>query len=125
MSEWLRTVAYVLISLVLGVLLKELGFKGSRLIFVISTVGVVGMAAIYAGEILGALPGVKGDNREYVSAILKMVGAGYVFGICSDVCSELGENGLAGAVCLFGRVEIIALTLPHIKRIVEKGIELI
>ena len=65
------------------------------------------------------------NNSEYARAMLKILGAGYVFGVCSDICSELGEGGLSGAVCLFGRVEIIALSLPYIKRIVEKGIELI
>ena len=125
MSAWIKPVAYALIALVLGLLLRELGFKGTRLIFVVGTVGIVGAAMLYAGELFGQIPGLDGQNREYATAILKIVGVGYVFGLCSDICSELGEVGLSGAVNLFGRVEIIALSMPYIKRIVEKGIEMI
>ena len=125
MSEWLRVVCFTVIAIILGILLRELGFKGARLVSLLATVGVVGAAALCVKEIFDALPSVSADNSEYARAILKMVGAGYVFGMCSDICSEVGESGLSGAVCLFGRVEIIALSLPFIKRIVEKGIELI
>lgn len=125
MSAWVKPVAYAMIALILGILLRELGFKGSRLVFVVGTVGIIGAAMLYAGEIFAMLPGLDGENREYAAAMLKIVGVGYVFGICSDICLELGEMGLSGAVCLFGRVEIIALSMPFIKRMVEKGIELI
>ena len=125
MNEWIGAVAYALLSLVLGVLLRELGFKGARLVFLIGTVGIVGAAALYAGRLFNSLSVIGTDNSEYARAMLKIVGVGYVFGICSDICSELGESGLCGAVSLFGRVEIIALSLPFIKGIVEKGIELI
>lgn len=125
MSAWVKPVAYAMIALILGILLRELGFKGSRLVFVVGTVGIIGAAMLYAGEIFAMLPGLDGENREYAVAMLKIVGVGYVFGICSDICLELGEMGLSGAVCLFGRVEIIALSMPFIKRMVEKGIELI
>ena len=125
MSEWLKVVGFTLTALVLGLLLRELGFKGSRLVILLGTVGIVGAAALYSAKLFDSLPSVGADNSEYAKAILKMVGAGYVFGICSDVCTEAGEGALSGAVCLFGRVEIIAMSLPYVIRIVEKGIELI
>jgi stage III sporulation protein AD len=125
MKEWIGAVAYALLSLVLGVLLRELGFKGSRLVFLIGTVGIVGAAALYAGRLFNSLSVIGMDNSEYARAMLKIVGVGYVFGICSDICSELGENVLSTAVTLFGRVEIITLSLPFVKMIVEKGLEII
>ena len=125
MSVWMKVVAYVLITLFLGALLRELGFKGTRLLILLGTVTLVGASVIGIGELVSDLPGLDGDNGEYASAMLKMVGVGYVFGICSDICSELGESGLGNAVCLFGRVEILALSMPFIKRRVEKGVELI
>ena len=125
MSTWLRVIAYVTISVVLGVVLKELGFKGVRLITLLGTVSVLGASILCIGEVLREMPEVLDDSKEYAVAMLKMVGIGYAFGICSDICRELGEAGLAGAVCLFGRVEILTICAPFVKRIIEKGIELI
>ena len=121
----MRIIAYVLITLFLGLLLKELGFRGATLVIVLGTVSVVGMAVLSLGRIFTLLPGVDAQNEEYVEAMLKILGVGYVFGMCSDVCSQLGEGSLSSAVTLCGRVEIIALSIPFIKRIIEKGIELL
>jgi stage III sporulation protein AD len=125
MSDWLKVIAYVLITLFLGALLKELGFKGSKLVLLLGVVSVLGAAVIYIGEMLSFLPKLNESVKEYAVAMLKILGVGYAFGICSDICAELGETTLAGAVCLFGRIEIVMLSVPFIKTIVEKGIELI
>lgn len=125
MSVWVKAVAYVFITLFLGVILRELGFRGSRLVMLLGTVSLIFSGVLCIGEVIATLPGIDGIDEEYAVAMLKMVGVGYAFGICSDVCRDLGQTSLAGAVCLFGRVEILVISLPFIKRIVEKGIELI
>ncbi len=125
MNAWMRVVAYAFITLFLGVLLKEFGFKSSKLVLLLGTVAVIGAATLSVGSLFSMLPGISGDNKEYAVAMLKIMGVGYICGICSDICTELGEAGLSGAVCLFGRVEIVTLSLPFIKRIIEKGAELL
>lgn len=125
MSDWVKAVAYVFITLFLGVILRELGFRGSRLVMLLGTVSLIFSCVLCIGEVIATLPGIDGIDEEYAVAMLKIVGVGYAFGICSDVCRDLGQTSLAGAVCLFGRVEILVISLPFIKRIVEKGIELI
>ena len=47
MSDWVKVIAYVLITLFLGALLKELGFKGSKLVLLLGVVSVLGAAVIY------------------------------------------------------------------------------
>ena len=125
MSEWWRVLACALITLFLGVVLRELGFKGTRLVTLLGTVLVIAISVLRIGDIVEQIPSVTGTGGKYTVAMLKMVGVGYAFGICSDVCRELGEASLAEAICLFGRVEILLLSLPFIKTIVEKGVELI
>lgn len=124
MSTWLKAVAYVLITLFLGLVLRELGFRGSRFVILLGTVTLLGAAILYVGEVVSELSGI-GDGNEYAVAMLKMVGIGYAFGICSDACRDLGETSLSSAICLFGRVEIVMISLPFIKRIVERGVELL
>ena len=125
MNDWVKVIAYVLITLFLGAFLKELGFKGAKLVLLLGVVSVLGAAVIYIGKMLSLLPALDDEAKDYAVAMLKILGVGYAFGICSDVCTELGESSLAGAVCLFGRIEIIMLSVPFIKTIVEKGIEMI
>lgn len=124
MSTLMKVIAYALITLFLGALLKELGFKGAKLVIILGTVSVICSAIISAGEIFASIKGMDSE-REYVVTMLKMIGVGYISGICSDICSDLGENSLSSAVCLFGRVEIVTLSLPYIKRIVERGMEML
>lgn len=124
MNEWWKVIAYVFITLFLGVVLKEMGFKGTRLVILLGTVSLLGVFVLYIGEAFAMLPGLL-DGDEYAVAMLKIVGVGYAFGISADVCREVGEGGLSDVVCLIGRMEILLLSLPFIRRIVEKGVELI
>lgn len=125
MTEWGRIIGYALVTLFLGVVLRELGFKGTRLVVLLGTVSLLCVFAVYIARAIEAIPYLGENADEYAVAMLKMVGVGYAFGICSDVCRELGEGVLSDVVCLIGRVEILTLSLPYIKRIVERGVELI
>ena len=62
---------------------------------------------------------------ESASALIKITGVGTLFGLSSDAVRELGEAGIAKAVDMVGRVEIITLTLPFIEEVLEIGAELI
>ena len=125
MSDWVKVIAYALVTLFLGVILKELGFKGSKLVLLLGIISVLGAAVLYIGRLFSFLPEFDGNDKEYAVAMLKILGVGYAFGVCSDVCAELGETSLASAVCLFGRIEILTLSLPFVRTIIEKGLELI
>lgn len=125
MNDWLRVIGCALISALLGVLLKELGFAGSRMILLLGTVGAIGFAAVCVGEVMEGIVGLSSENAEYVRVILKMVGISYVAGVCSDICTDLGQTSLAGAISSVGRVEIMILSLPYVKRIIEEGVKLL
>ncbi len=126
MSDWMSAVAYVMIALFLGVLLRELGFRGSRLVMILGTVAAVGVASLVIAEIAVSFSSVLGGSLgRYSSAMLKMIGIGYVSGICSDICRDLGEQGLCGAIGVIGRAEIMAVSLPFITEILEQGIKMV
>lgn len=125
MSEGMKAIAYALITVFLGVILRELGFKGARLVTLLGTVGAVGIAAVYVGRLTAMLGEMGATSNEYAVAMLKIVGLGYVFGICADICTELGEATLGNSVSLIGRLEIMAISLPYVRMIVEKGIGMI
>lgn len=125
MTDVMRAIAYVIITLLLGVLLKEFGFKGSKLVTLLGTVSVIAVAIMSVDKLSHFALGLSDDSKKYAVTMMKMIGVGYAFGICSDMCADLGEASLSSAVCLLGRVEIIILTVPYIKMIIERGIEMI
>ena len=56
---------------------------------------------------------------ETVEGMLRILAVAMVTHICATICRDCGESTLGGYLELGGKVEIIALTLPMIKGIVE------
>ena len=113
--------AFLLLTAVSVLILKSFGFRGAPLVTVIAIV----CTASYYSEALfsvGSLFGELSDTAEvgkYVSAALKIVGISYLSGISRDVCLEIGESGIAKAVSVVTKLELILLTVPYIKEILS------
>lgn len=112
-----------LAAAVLAIILREAGFRSPKLVSVAGIVVISLVAALRLGTLIEELlpPAISGEAREGARLMLKMIGAGYVFGICSDICRELGEGGIANALQVAGRVEIMLLLLPTLREIFELG----
>ena len=123
----LRICGIAVLTAIVGMMLGEMGFKGRRLFGTVSAVmlliGVLESVGTVFSEI-SSLTSVAGVSEIALTA-MKIVGVGYVSGISSEVASELGEGGVARAVELAGRVEMLLITLPYLKEILEVGIGLI
>lgn len=127
MTDILGTVGVVLTLVFLAFMLRELGFRGGGLISCVGIVGlfmlsVKGIGYFFDGLSVG-LPGA--ELGAIISSVLKVLGVGYLFGICADICRQIGEGGIASAVLMMGRVEILLLCLPYIRRIIELSGELV
>ena len=127
MSGAVRYVALGLVVCLLSLLLREAGFKGARLVGIIGIVGLVGISAMGIERIFEQLFGQAGDGAvtDLVSGAMRIVGLGYIFGICSDVCRELGEPGVASAVLTVGRVEIFLASVPYLSELLDTVGELV
>jgi len=126
MSSVFRVVGGVFVLLFLGIILREVGFKGVRLIGLIGVLGIVGAGIFtveYISVILGGIG--QGSADEYIVTVMKILGIGYISGLCADVCMEFGEIALSNAVLLFGKAEMLLISVPSAVSIIEKGIELI
>ncbi len=116
----------LLIALV-GYLLSEMGWKGKRAFTVL---GIVTVTAVVGEGVVGLFGRVisiaeAAEISGIVETALKIVGVGYVFGIASDICTELDERGVAGALTMAGRVEIIVLVFPYLEKIISLGVDMI
>lgn len=126
MTDALRLVGIGVLAAVLGMLLSEIGFRGAKLVGICASVAILIYAVTGIGELFSGLGTHSfGEGiEEGAVLIMKIVGVGYVFGIASDVCRELGEGGLASAVLTAGRIEMFLLALPTFRKIIGLGIEL-
>ncbi len=116
-----------LLLLVTAMLLKSFGWRGAPIFAAIGaqlllSEAVAGIASILESDVFF---GLGYDIEKPIRAALKILGLGYLFGIVSDICRELGESGIAKAVEVVGRVEIIAVTLPFFEEIIRVGVGLI
>lgn len=123
----LKICGVALVSAVAAQLLGEGGFKGKRFFSVFCILLLLSFAeegiSKLAKEILGLTE--IGAASDVAKCALKIVGIGYVFGIGSDTLSELGEGGMAKALIMVGRIEILVAVLPYFKDILELGTGLI
>lgn len=110
-----------------ALLMREMGFRAAPVfaaicfVFVLSFIGD-NIASLSEGSTIHSLVSSVGEEA---GAVFKIVGVGYLAGISSDICLELGERSLAKAVSVAGRVEILAISLPFFSRLAEYGAELL
>lgn len=119
--------ALALVAALSFFILSELKWRGAPVLVIICSVGIISLAEPYAlkvGGVLGDLADSSGVG-ESLNAVLKVVGIGYLAGISSDVCSELGAARIGNALTLIARLEIIAIAAPFFMGIIDMGRELI
>ncbi len=116
-----------IVAAVSAFLLRGFGWKGVPVFISVTFIGIILLAAPYISEIGNFIKSTAGEYGvlDAASAILKVVGLGYLTGISADVCRELESGMLASAVVLLGRIEIIAVVLPFFEEILRLGGELI
>ena len=108
-------------------MLRSFGWRGAPVFASVALVILLGEAAgVLESVLLSARNiGVDVGLAEPVSASLKVLGLGYLYGICADVCRDMSESGIAKAVEAVGRVEIVAVVMPYFEEIIKVGVELL
>jgi stage III sporulation protein AD len=60
-----------------------------------------------------------GIRSDIFSAVLKIIGIGYLTEFASSICSDAGNNSMAQKVTLAGKVLILVLALPIINGLID------
>ena len=123
----LRLIGASLILTVSAFLLKNFGWRGAPIFTAIALVLFITEAEGELEYIFSSIRkiGIESGIENALSAAIKVLGIGYLFGICADICRELSEAGIAKAVEVVGRVEIIAVVVPYFEEIIKVGIGLV
>ena len=103
-----------------GVMLKNLGWRGAP---VFAALSLVVLLSSLPSRIEGALAVSElAFAGEAGAAISKIVGIGYLFGICSEICRELGESSVATGLVIAGRLEMLGVCMPYLIRLAEDAV---
>ena len=116
-----------ILSAVLILCLKELRGTLAPTVRIASTLLLFGAAALLyqpTAERIGTLFAVTGA-AEYAAPILRATGIALICELAAVFCRDMGENGVANGILLFGKLEILVLSLPLVDAVLEIAKELL
>ncbi len=114
--------AAVILALIISAVKKtEPGIGGVLSVFL--TVWLIAVAASLALYFKNGLSGIgEGRIGEYLPYVLKSVGIGFLSQTAADICTDANERSAASGILTAGKLGILTVCLPLIKRILETAI---
>jgi len=67
----------------------------------------------------------ESNMGEYSEILLKTLGVSLTVQTASDICRDAGESAIASKVELFGKAEILIISIPIVKKILEISQEIL
>ena len=109
----------VLCALIICVVFKNLKSEYSLVIRIVITVGVSLASFIIIEPLLTFIDEISSNTavNNYVPTLIKALGIAFTVQITSDICRDAGESSLGERIELFGKVEILLISIPLIKNI--------
>jgi stage III sporulation protein AD len=117
-------ITVALLATVGAVVLKGFGFRGASVFSAAVITVMLASAIASARPIFDFFKIIPSAASEYTESVIKAIGIGYATGVTADICRELGENGIAKAVSVGAKIELVLLALPHVYEITELALEL-
>lgn len=110
--------AVILVLIVSAIKKTEPGIGG--VLSIVISVWLIFIACSGAHYFKNGLAGIgNGAAGEYLPYILKCVGIGFLSQTASDICTDANERSAAAGIITVGKLGILTVCLPLIKRILE------
>ena len=123
MTPFLSVLAAAIVFAVLGFVLREVGWRGVPLFFDFCTLFLLSGALSFVTsvrEVLDTVNGIPG-LAESTAAALRIVGVGCLSSWAADTCRDMQAEGVARAITVVARFEMITVCLPFFRKIIEVG----
>ena len=118
MSE-IKICGFILCILALCTFFKNFKSEYSLFIRIIATLVITGISISAISPILDYVEEITKSTpiNTYLPILFKSLGISIIIHLTSDVCYDVGETSLGERIVLFGKIEILALSLPLIKEL--------
>ncbi|MBQ7760706.1 MAG: hypothetical protein IJ400_01510 [Clostridia bacterium] len=115
MSE-LKLCGVIFCALSLIVVFKSFKAEYSLFIRIAMTIGVTIATLLIIQPVLSYVESLTSNLtiNKYIPYLLKALGIAFIVQITADCCNDVGEGTLAERVCLFGKIQIVVISLPLI-----------
>lgn len=115
----IKMCGFVLCALIICVVFKNLKSEYSLLLRIVITVGVSLASFIIIEPLLTFIDEISKNTAvyNYVPTLIKALGIAVTVQITSDICRDAQESSLGERIELFGKVEILIISIPLIKNI--------
>ena len=116
-----------LLAAMLILLLRELRPAFIPPVRLAATLVLIGAALALYAPVLSRIEALFSQTGagEYLDTVLRALGIALICELTALFCRDLGENTLAEGVQLFGKLEILVLSLPLLDKVLEMAKELL
>ena len=123
----IKVCGVVFAALMFVLVIKRMRPEYSVLVSVASGVLIIGTAVAMAMPVIESLRDMASQSgfSEYTEVVFKAVGIGVVTEISAAICNDAGESALASQIGFFGRAEILLLSLPLLKIVIDMASQIV
>lgn len=118
----LKVAVIGVIAVFLAMAVKSDRQEFAMLVVLAASLLILGLALSKIDDVLNVIHIAEdylGDNSLYINILLKMVGITYVAEFSSNLCRDAGFGAVGSQIEFFGKVMIIAVSMPVIKSLIQ------
>lgn len=118
----LKVAVIGVIAVFLAMAVKNDRQEFAMLVILAASLIILGLALSKMEDVLNVIRIAEdylGDNSLYINILLKMVGITYVAEFSSNLCRDAGFGAVGSQIEFFGKVMIIAVSMPVIKSLIQ------
>lgn len=109
------------ISALLALLLKNERYGQGLWVIFAACVLILGMSLTKLESILSVVRTLEdslGEGALYLQILLKMIGIAYIAEFGSELCRDAGFGAVAGQIEFFGKLMLLAVSMPVIQNLI-------
>lgn len=111
-----------IIAVFLAMAVKKDKQEFAMLIILAASLLILGLALSKIDDVMNVIHMAEdylGNNSVYIGILLKMVGITYVAEFSSNLCRDAGFGAVGNQIEFFGKIMIIAVSMPVIKSLLQ------
>jgi len=128
-AEYMVKVAVIgIIAIFLAMAVRKDKQEFAMLIILAASLLILGLALSKIDDVLDVIRiagSYLGDNSVYINILFKMVGITYVAEFSSNLCRDAGFGAVGNQIEFFGKVLILAVSVPVIKTLIQTITEIL
>lgn len=115
----LKMCGIVLCALIICIIFKNLKNEYSLLVRIAITVGISIVSLALIEPLFSFIDEISENTAvyPYLPLLIKALGIALIVQVTSDICSDCGESALGERIELFGKAEILVISIPLIKNL--------